>query len=151
MLACQRERETERNPPVVFLSWQNIFHGSMPLDQLYLARPLPSLSNYRSPVKGLYLCGSGSHPGLLFTNTAAWWRHKDDKRCFFNPAKCCFSVRWWRDGRTRLERGTGRHGWPETSMKYLAMSCDWSRLLVTIYTLTTAFILPDISCCVYKE
>lgn len=115
----------------------------MPLDQLYLARPLPSLSNYRSPVKGLYLCGSGSHPGLLFTNTAAWWRHKDDKRCYFNPTKCCFSVRWWCDGRTRLERGTGRHGRPETSMKYLVMSCDWSRLLFTIYTLTTTFILLD--------
>lgn len=37
----------------------------MSLDQLYLARPLPSLADYRSPIKGLYLCGSGSHPGLL--------------------------------------------------------------------------------------
>uniref|UniRef100_A0A673AJR1 Pyridine nucleotide-disulfide oxidoreductase domain-containing protein 2 n=1 Tax=Sphaeramia orbicularis TaxID=375764 RepID=A0A673AJR1_9TELE len=45
------------------LTGGNIFHGSMSLDQLYLARPLPSLSDYRSPVKGLYLCGSGSHPG----------------------------------------------------------------------------------------
>lgn len=39
----------------------------MSLDQLYLARPLPFLSNYRSPIKGLYLCGSGCHPGLLLT------------------------------------------------------------------------------------
>uniref|UniRef100_A0A673AMY9 Pyridine nucleotide-disulfide oxidoreductase domain-containing protein 2 n=1 Tax=Sphaeramia orbicularis TaxID=375764 RepID=A0A673AMY9_9TELE len=46
------------------LTGGNIFHGSMSLDQLYLARPLPSLSDYRSPVKGLYLCGSGSHPGV---------------------------------------------------------------------------------------
>lgn len=38
----------------------------MSLDQLYLARPLPSISDYRSPIKGLYLCGSGSHPGLFF-------------------------------------------------------------------------------------
>uniref|UniRef100_A0A8D3C4K5 Pyridine nucleotide-disulfide oxidoreductase domain-containing protein 2 n=1 Tax=Scophthalmus maximus TaxID=52904 RepID=A0A8D3C4K5_SCOMX len=45
------------------LTGGNIFHGSMSLDQLYLARPLPFLSNYRSPVKGLYLCGSGTHPG----------------------------------------------------------------------------------------
>uniref|UniRef100_A0A667Y5U0 Pyridine nucleotide-disulfide oxidoreductase domain-containing protein 2 n=1 Tax=Myripristis murdjan TaxID=586833 RepID=A0A667Y5U0_9TELE len=44
------------------LTGGNIFHGSMSLDQLYLARPLPSLSDYRSPIKGLYLCGSGSHP-----------------------------------------------------------------------------------------
>lgn len=47
-----------------FISPQNIFHGAMSLDQLYLARPLPSIANYRSPIKGLYICGSGSHPGL---------------------------------------------------------------------------------------
>ncbi|XP_043845579.1 pyridine nucleotide-disulfide oxidoreductase domain-containing protein 2 isoform X2 [Dromiciops gliroides] len=41
----------------------NIFHGAMSLDQLYFARPLPSHSNYHSPVRGLYLCGSGAHPG----------------------------------------------------------------------------------------
>ncbi|KAG8435455.1 hypothetical protein GDO86_013405 [Hymenochirus boettgeri] len=41
----------------------NIFHGSMSLDQLYFARPVPTFSNYRTPISGLYLCGSGSHPG----------------------------------------------------------------------------------------
>ncbi|XP_042315169.1 pyridine nucleotide-disulfide oxidoreductase domain-containing protein 2 [Sceloporus undulatus] len=41
----------------------NIFHGAMSLDQLYFARPMPSYSSYRSPVQGLYLCGSGAHPG----------------------------------------------------------------------------------------
>uniref|UniRef100_A0A8C3GMV1 Pyridine nucleotide-disulfide oxidoreductase domain-containing protein 2 n=1 Tax=Cairina moschata TaxID=8855 RepID=A0A8C3GMV1_CAIMO len=41
----------------------NIFHGGMSLDQLYFARPAPSYSGYRSPVAGLYLCGSGAHPG----------------------------------------------------------------------------------------
>ncbi|XP_062988553.1 pyridine nucleotide-disulfide oxidoreductase domain-containing protein 2 isoform X3 [Elgaria multicarinata webbii] len=41
----------------------NIFHGAMSLDQLYFARPVPSYSNYRSPIRGLYLCGSGAHPG----------------------------------------------------------------------------------------
>ncbi|XP_053477209.1 pyridine nucleotide-disulfide oxidoreductase domain-containing protein 2 isoform X1 [Ictalurus furcatus] len=45
------------------LTGGNIFHGAMSLDQLYLARPLPSIAHYRTPVKGLYLCGSGSHPG----------------------------------------------------------------------------------------
>ncbi|XP_053548532.1 pyridine nucleotide-disulfide oxidoreductase domain-containing protein 2 [Bombina bombina] len=45
------------------LSGGNIFHGSMSLDQLYFARPIPSFPNYRSPVSGLYLCGSGAHPG----------------------------------------------------------------------------------------
>ncbi|MBN3326713.1 PYRD2 protein, partial [Atractosteus spatula] len=46
------------------LTGGNIFHGAMSLDQLYLARPLPSFCDYRSPVQGLYLCGSGAHPGL---------------------------------------------------------------------------------------
>ncbi|XP_050161371.1 pyridine nucleotide-disulfide oxidoreductase domain-containing protein 2 isoform X3 [Myiozetetes cayanensis] len=41
----------------------NIFHGGMSLDQLYFARPAPSYSGYRSPIPGLYLCGSGAHPG----------------------------------------------------------------------------------------
>uniref|UniRef100_A0A8V0Z7F5 Pyridine nucleotide-disulfide oxidoreductase domain-containing protein 2 n=1 Tax=Gallus gallus TaxID=9031 RepID=A0A8V0Z7F5_CHICK len=41
----------------------NIFHGGMSLDQLYFTRPAPSYSTYQSPVPGLYLCGSGAHPG----------------------------------------------------------------------------------------
>lgn len=45
------------------LSLQNIFHGGMSLDQLYFTRPAPSYSAYQSPVPGLYLCGSGAHPG----------------------------------------------------------------------------------------
>lgn len=45
------------------LTGGNIFHGAMGLDQLYSMRPVPLLSNYQSPVSGLYLCGSGSHPG----------------------------------------------------------------------------------------
>ncbi|XP_075072051.1 pyridine nucleotide-disulfide oxidoreductase domain-containing protein 2 [Mixophyes fleayi] len=45
------------------LSGGNIFHGSMSLDQLYFARPIPGFSNYRTPISGLYLCGSGVHPG----------------------------------------------------------------------------------------
>ncbi|XP_022052722.1 pyridine nucleotide-disulfide oxidoreductase domain-containing protein 2 [Acanthochromis polyacanthus] len=54
------------------LTGGNIFHGSMSLDQLYLARPLPSLSNYRSPIKGLYLCGSGCHPGGGVMGSPGW-------------------------------------------------------------------------------
>ncbi|PIK35212.1 putative pyridine nucleotide-disulfide oxidoreductase domain-containing protein 2 [Apostichopus japonicus] len=45
------------------LTGGNIFHGALSLDQLYLARPYPWCSSYRTPVKGLYLCGSGAHPG----------------------------------------------------------------------------------------
>ena len=41
----------------------DIFHGTLSLDQLFSARPLLGYADYRSPVKGLYLCGSGAHPG----------------------------------------------------------------------------------------
>lgn len=41
----------------------NIFHGALSLHQLAYLRPAPGYSNYRTPVSGLYLCGSGAHPG----------------------------------------------------------------------------------------
>jgi phytoene dehydrogenase-like protein len=41
----------------------DIFHGALTLDQLFSARPLLGHADYRSPVPGLYHCGSGSHPG----------------------------------------------------------------------------------------
>lgn len=41
----------------------DIFHGKMGLDQLFSARPMLGNADYRMPLKGLYLCGSGAHPG----------------------------------------------------------------------------------------
>jgi phytoene dehydrogenase-like protein len=41
----------------------DIFHGHMSLDQLWTARPMLGHGHYRAPVKGLYMCGSGTHPG----------------------------------------------------------------------------------------
>ena len=41
----------------------DIFHGKMGLDQLFSARPMLGHADYRMPVAGLYLCGSGAHPG----------------------------------------------------------------------------------------
>ncbi|KAJ1357420.1 Pyridine nucleotide-disulfide oxidoreductase domain-containing protein 2 [Parelaphostrongylus tenuis] len=35
----------------------------MTLDQIYFARPVPRFSNFRTPIQGLFLCGSGAHPG----------------------------------------------------------------------------------------
>ena len=41
----------------------NIFHGEMTPEQLFVFRPAPRWASYRTPVRGLYLCGSGAHPG----------------------------------------------------------------------------------------
>jgi len=41
----------------------DIFHGRLTLEQLFSARPAVGLAQYKMPVKGLYLCGSGAHPG----------------------------------------------------------------------------------------
>jgi phytoene dehydrogenase-like protein len=41
----------------------DIFHGALTLDQLFAGRPIRGYADYRMPVPGLYLCGSGAHPG----------------------------------------------------------------------------------------
>src|ERR1043166_1165508 len=41
----------------------DIFHGALTLDQLFSARPMLGYADYRGPLKGLYHCGSGAHPG----------------------------------------------------------------------------------------
>jgi phytoene dehydrogenase-like protein len=41
----------------------NVMHVEMELDQMFLFRPLPELSTYRTPIKNLYLTGASTHPG----------------------------------------------------------------------------------------
>ena len=41
----------------------DIMHGQMSLDQMWAARPLMNFGDYRGPLKSLYMCGSGTHPG----------------------------------------------------------------------------------------
>jgi phytoene dehydrogenase-like protein len=41
----------------------DIFHGALSLDQLWSARPVLGHASYRAPIAGLYMCGSGTHPG----------------------------------------------------------------------------------------
>ncbi|MCW5575048.1 MAG: NAD(P)/FAD-dependent oxidoreductase [Burkholderiales bacterium] len=45
------------------LTGGDIFHGALTLDQLWTARPVLGHADYRSPVRRLYLCGAGTHPG----------------------------------------------------------------------------------------
>jgi phytoene dehydrogenase-like protein len=48
---------------IVGLPQGHIFHGELSLDQLFWQRPAPHVADYRTPVAGLYQCGSSSHPG----------------------------------------------------------------------------------------
>jgi phytoene dehydrogenase-like protein len=41
----------------------HIFHGELQIDQLFWARPAPHWADYRTPLEGLYQCGSSAHPG----------------------------------------------------------------------------------------
>jgi phytoene dehydrogenase-like protein len=45
------------------LTGGNIFQGAMSLNQLFVFRPVPGFADYRTPIRGLYLCGSAAHPG----------------------------------------------------------------------------------------
>ncbi|HEX9347252.1 MAG TPA: hypothetical protein VF919_06730, partial [Gemmatimonadales bacterium] len=42
---------------------ESLYHGELTLDQILFMRPVPGWSRYRTPIDGLYLCGSGTHPG----------------------------------------------------------------------------------------
>ncbi len=50
----------------------NVHHAEQSLDQLLFMRPTLRLSHYRTPVEGLFLCGSGSHPGGGVTLAPGW-------------------------------------------------------------------------------
>ena len=52
------------------LTGGHIFHGELALDQLFTMRPLLGWARYRTPLRGLYLCGSGTHPGLGLTGAS---------------------------------------------------------------------------------
>jgi phytoene dehydrogenase-like protein len=69
------------------LTGGDIFHGAMTLDQIFSARPMLGYADYRSPVEGLYHCGSGAHPGggvtgapghnaarVIIRDLRRWWR-----------------------------------------------------------------------------
>jgi phytoene dehydrogenase-like protein len=45
------------------LSGGHLLHGEPALDQLFFMRPMLGWAQYRTPIRGLYLCGSGTHPG----------------------------------------------------------------------------------------
>jgi phytoene dehydrogenase-like protein len=48
---------------VVGISEGSIFHGELSLPQMFFLRPVPEWAKYRTPIEGLWQCGSGTHPG----------------------------------------------------------------------------------------
>jgi phytoene dehydrogenase-like protein len=64
------------------LSGGNIFQGAMSLHQLFFCRPVPGFAGYRTPIRGLFLCGSAAHPGGGVMGAAGW-----------NAAR--EMMRWW--------------------------------------------------------
>ena len=54
------------------LTGGNIFQGSMSLHQLFMFRPVPGWASYRTPIKGLYLCGAAAHPGGGVMGACGW-------------------------------------------------------------------------------
>lgn len=62
----------------------DIFHGAMRLDQLWAARPMLGFGDYRTPVRGLWLCGAGAHPGGGVTGFPGW-----------NAARAILRARRW--------------------------------------------------------
>jgi phytoene dehydrogenase-like protein len=54
------------------LTGGNIFQGSMNLNQLFFLRPVVGFADYKTPVRGLYLCGAAAHPGGGVIGAAGW-------------------------------------------------------------------------------
>ena len=52
------------------LSGGHMFHGELALDQLFTMRPLLGHAGYATPIRGLFLCGAGTHPGGFMTGTS---------------------------------------------------------------------------------
>ena len=69
----------------------DIFHGALSLNQLFSARPMLGHGDYRGPLQGLYMCGSGTHPGGGVTgapgHNAAREILKDFRRGRLKPAQ----------------------------------------------------------------
>lgn len=65
------------------LTGGNIFQGAMTLNQLFFFRPVPGFAEYRTPLRGLYLCGAAAHPGGGVMGAAG-----------YNAAREILS-RWW--------------------------------------------------------
>jgi phytoene dehydrogenase-like protein len=60
----------------------HMYHAEMALDQILLMRPVPGWARYATPIKNLYLCGSGTHPGGGVTGLPGYYAAKEILRRF---------------------------------------------------------------------
>jgi phytoene dehydrogenase-like protein len=65
----------------------DIFHGALALDQLYSARPVLGHGDYRAPLRALYMCGSGTHPGGGVTGIPGHNAAREVLRDYRRPGK----------------------------------------------------------------
>ena len=72
----------------------DIFHGQLELDQLFSARPVLGHGDYRAPVRGLYMCGSGTHPGGGVTGAPGHNAARDPARSQAQIARLTGQVIW---------------------------------------------------------
>ena len=72
-LVVARRVRTPADLEAEFGAWGgHVFHGEPALDQLFTMRPILGRARYRAPISGLYLCGSGTHPGGGVNGLSGW-------------------------------------------------------------------------------
>jgi phytoene dehydrogenase-like protein len=64
------------------LTGGQVFHGELALDQLFLARPVLGWAGYRTPIRSLFLCGTGTHPGTGLDGRAGALAAQEIRRAF---------------------------------------------------------------------
>jgi phytoene dehydrogenase-like protein len=69
------------------LTGGSIFHGDMGLDQLFFMRPVAGWAKYRTPLRNLYLCGSGTHPGGGVMGAPGYNAAREILKDFASPKK----------------------------------------------------------------
>jgi phytoene dehydrogenase-like protein len=62
----------------------HLYHAEMALDQVFFMRPIPGWSRYRTPIRNLYLCGSGTHPGGGITGLPGCYAAKEILKSWSN-------------------------------------------------------------------
>ena len=59
------------------LTGGHLYHAEMALDQIFFMRPIPGWARYHTPIKNLYLCGSGTHPGGGITGLPGYYAARE--------------------------------------------------------------------------